>query len=298
VHSSANGPTVATLAIDVVAPTTLYAGTLYTIDNQIGVYRSSDGGARWQPATHGLPTTTDGTGVAGLVIDPQHPATLYAFGHFDGLWRSDDYGAHWQLTGLKTGYVNALVLDPRTPPTLYVLTGDGVQRSTDDGTNWQHIGADLPEGTSVAFVALRIDPQQPDTLYLGASFGGVFHSDDAGEHWSAMNSGLPDQPVLDGLFLDPQSHSLYVDVTGAGLYRSMDGGGHWSQASDQEYLAITPATGGILYAIMHSSLARSTDSGASWQPVDAVRCGVQALAPMPSGGIAAGCLDGRIYVLQ
>ena len=296
---SANGPTIATLAINPSAPTTRYAGTLYTANNHIGVYRSGDAGATWQPAGQGLPITTDGTGVEGLTIDPQHPATLYASGHFDGIWRSDDRGESWHATGPKGGSVGALALDPRASGTLYALTGDGPQRSTDGGTTWRLSGAGLPDRTSVAFVALLIDPQQPDTLYIGASFGGVFRSADAGEHWSAVNTGLPDQPVIEGMALDPQhSGTLYVSITGAGLYRSTDGGAHWGQVSDQEYLSVTPAADNTLYAMLDGALARSTDQGETWHTVADVACGVQSLVAPPSGGVMVGCLDGRMYALQ
>ena len=295
---SAAGLTIAALALDPTTPATLYVGTLYTADNRTGVYRSGDGGATWQPAGQSLPTSSDGTGVEQLTIDPQHPATIYATGHFAGVWRSDDQGGSWRATGLKDGSVGALALDPRAPATLYALTGDGLQRSPDGGASWQLIGAGLPGPTDVAFRFLRIDPQQPDTLYLGTNFGGVFRSADAGQHWSAANTDLPDQPVLDGLALDPQHPgTLYVSITGAGLYRSTDGGQHWHQASDQGYLAVTPAAGDALYALLNGALVRSSDRGATWQTVAGVTCGVQALAPAPSGGVLAGCLDGGVYML-
>ena len=128
------------------------------------------------------------------------------------------------------------------------------------GAGWRQLGQLVPSSANGPTVAtLAIDVVTPTTLYAG---------------------------------------TLYTIDNQIGLYRSADRGGHWSQASDQEYLAITPGSGGDLYAIAHSSLTRSGDSGASWRPVAAVRCGVQTLAPMPSGGIVVGCLYGRIYALE
>lgn len=296
---STNGPSIATLAVDPITPTTLYAGTLLTATNQTSVYRSDDAGASWQPASEGLPSSSDGTGVEQLAIDPQHSSTLYAIGHFAGLWRSDDRGASWQAAGLKHTRVTALALAPGAPDTLYALTADGLQQSTDAGAHWRSLGAGLPDATTVGFRFLVVDPQQSNVLYLGADFGGVFRSGDGGEHWSAQNIGLPDQPVVEGLALDPQSPAtLYVSIIATGLYRSADSGAHWIRASKPEYLALAPAADGALYAILDSTLARSTDRGDTWRTVDEVRCGVQALARTSTGNLLVGCLDGQVYRLQ
>src|SRR5262249_26697935 len=60
---------VASLAIDPLKPTTLYAG-LYSGD----VLKSANGGASWGPLDPGL----EGLFVRKLTIDPVHPANVYA----------------------------------------------------------------------------------------------------------------------------------------------------------------------------------------------------------------------------
>src|SRR5258706_2394303 len=58
-----------------------------------GLFKSTDGGANWQPLTRGLPT--DGLGRIGVAVAPASPARVYAIvdAKEGGLLRSDDSGA-------------------------------------------------------------------------------------------------------------------------------------------------------------------------------------------------------------
>ena len=173
------------LAIDPAAPRTLYAGT------GGGVFKSTDGGARW--STTGLPYYAPGeAGTAywlfdALAIDPHTPSTLYvgtsgggSYGPPPGAksaYKSTDSGASWSVvdTGLTDPSGNALIvaalaIDPHTPSTLYAATSGGVFQSTDSGASWSSVNAGLIN-TNVN--ALAIDPTTPSTLYAGTG-GGVF----------------------------------------------------------------------------------------------------------------------------
>jgi len=70
------------LAIDPQTPTTLYL-------DMGGVYKSTDGGGSWSPASTGL----GGGTIHSLAIDPQTPTTLYA-GTW-GIFKSTDGGGTW-----------------------------------------------------------------------------------------------------------------------------------------------------------------------------------------------------------
>lgn len=83
--------------------------------------------------------------------------------------------------------IKALVIDPKTPTTLYARTSDGVFKSTSSGATWEAINAGL-SGTSVSNLAL--DPQTPTTLYVWTRGGGVFKSIDGGTTWRTANEGL------------------------------------------------------------------------------------------------------------
>src|SRR4029077_2609098 len=60
------------LAIDPLAPSTLYAGT-----GSGGIFKSTDAGATWRGANAGLTSSSGSYGsVAALAIDPSTPRTL------------------------------------------------------------------------------------------------------------------------------------------------------------------------------------------------------------------------------
>jgi photosystem II stability/assembly factor-like uncharacterized protein len=164
---------VGALAIDPIAPSTLYAGT-GSCDVDMGcighgVFQSTDGGATWS-----------GTGLTDIVtellaIDPTTPGTLYAGTH-SGVLKSTDGGGTWNAanTGLPATpefdpSVTALAVDPSTAGTLYAGTYSGVFKSTDGGGTWAAFNAGLPAGAVVFGFAL--DPTPPARVYAGTSAG-------------------------------------------------------------------------------------------------------------------------------
>ena len=66
-----------------------------------GVFKSTDGGAKWTKLTKGLPTVEMGR--VGLGINPKNPNTIYALVTAQksegGFFRSDDAGASWTRIG-------------------------------------------------------------------------------------------------------------------------------------------------------------------------------------------------------
>jgi photosystem II stability/assembly factor-like uncharacterized protein len=196
------GGHVLALAIDPIAPRTLYAGTHATYPGHFagGVYKSTDAGATWSGA--GLTLSL----VYALAIDPNTPTTLYTATGY--LYKSTDAGATWSDTGLTTS-VSTLAIDPCTPTTLYA-GGDGVFKSTDAGTTWNDTGLTTRVST------LAIDPRTPTTLYAGGD--GVFKSTDGGSTWNALNTGLT-HTLVSALAIDPmEPRWVYAATEGAGVF--------------------------------------------------------------------------------
>lgn len=105
------------LAIDPVAPTTLYAG-----GGEKQVFKSTDGGTSWNPTGNGLPPFAP---VYALAIDPVTPTILYAGTSGYGVFKSMDGGASWSEMNksLSNGSVFALAVNPLAPTTIYAGTG-------------------------------------------------------------------------------------------------------------------------------------------------------------------------------
>src|SRR5207245_9005632 len=95
--------------------------------------------------------------------------------------------------GLTNTFVETLVVDPRTPNTLYAWTRIGwtaglLFKTTDGGKSWSPIGSGLPNTYPSRLVS---DPLSPTTLYAGTKRNGLFKSTNGGKSWSSINAGLP-----------------------------------------------------------------------------------------------------------
>jgi photosystem II stability/assembly factor-like uncharacterized protein len=121
--------------------------TVYALSRR-GVFRSVDRGATWQSlADRYAPLLKDLTvSFNALALSPrfgQDHALL--IGHSSGLWRSTDRGESW--TNIAGGpAASRLAYAPDSAPngvTVFAVTFDGVQRSTDGGLTWSDYSSGL-----------------------------------------------------------------------------------------------------------------------------------------------------------
>jgi len=205
-------------AIDLLTPTTLYAGSTTG-----GVFKSVNGGGNWSSANSGL-TASD---VRALAVDPLTPATVYAGTATGGIFKSVNGGGSWSAvnSGLTASDIRALAVDAVTPTTVYAGTATGgVFRSIDGGTSWSAANSGLTAGD---MRSLAVDPLTPATIYAGTASGGVFKSVNSGVSWSAVNTGLTDM-VVQTLVIDPLAPAtVYAGTTTGGVFMSSDGGDNW-----------------------------------------------------------------------
>jgi photosystem II stability/assembly factor-like uncharacterized protein len=267
------------LAIDPLTPTTIYASSFNTI------FKSTDGGRSWTALT-----PFQG-GITVMAIDPQTPTTLYAgwVQGFSGfVSRSTDGGASWSSTGGAwggIGNVNALVINPRNPATVYMGQGadpqslGGVYKSTNSGLTWTAAKDGLPDSSwsPPAFPgvnSMAIDPQAPDTLYAGGGGHGIYKTIDGGASWfvTGLTSGSGPWIVVDPGTPTTLYASVPTFVGGSSsliLYRSIDGGIAWTPfqnglPSPVTAFAVDPHDSTALYAATGSGVFRSGDAGTSW----------------------------------
>jgi photosystem II stability/assembly factor-like uncharacterized protein len=135
---------------------------------------------------------------AGLVAaDPSNPYVVYA-AFQSVLYRSGDGGRTWLR--LKGGFnaIDALLVHPAEPTTIYISTEEGnaiaaVYRSTDSGASWTRLAL------SDVIQVLAGDPSDASTIYAGGLTGRVWKSSDKGANWTSSQniSGLISQLVVD-----------------------------------------------------------------------------------------------------
>ena len=181
-----------------------------------------------------------------------------------GVWKTTDYGRVWKpiFDDQPTGSIGFLAVAPSRPETIYVGTGEGLQRpdlstgdgmfkSTDGGKTWRHIG--LSDAQQIP--SIIVDPKNPDRVFvaaLGHPYGpneerGIFRTLDGGKTWKKVlykdaNTGGA------ALAFDPQNPQIvWADLwegrqapwengefsgPGSGLYKSTDGGETWTQKTN------------------------------------------------------------------
>ena len=110
-----------------------------------------------------------------------------------------------------------------------LLAGSAVLADAPD-EGWYPIG---PPGGEVTYI--QADYQNPGTLYAVNPIAGVFKSTDAGDHWFVTNAGLPvSSDYVGPLVIDPfVPQTLYIGTQdtsttgGRGVYRTTDAGATW-----------------------------------------------------------------------
>jgi photosystem II stability/assembly factor-like uncharacterized protein len=228
-------------------------------------------------------TTTD---IAVLAINPQNTSTLYAGTNGGGVFKSSNGGGSW--TAVNNGlwgwmYVDALVIDPQNPGTLYVAEGGDVYKTINGGQNWVDLNLNDYNSPCIRYTSdsvLAVDPQNPDTVYLGRG-GELLKTTNGGENWNALRL----RNTLVNVLLDAPNPDTLFAGTFNGVFKSVDGGVHWFSLTEVitnvTALAMDPLNPNILYAgtqgyfsydyggyISGSGILKSTDGGVTWVAVN------------------------------
>ena len=196
-------------------------------------------------------------------------------------------------TGLSDLHAGSLVISSVAPATLTVATDSGIFRLVRGGATWTMANVGITNHT----LALAVDPQTPGVVYAGTDGAGVFRSADAGDHWTAVNTGLPYVHVT-SLAVDPASKGTIYAGTDSGVFRSRDSGATWTAANagitewGVNCLVIDPHTPATLYVGTHNGVYRSDDAGDHWAAANTgitkTRIAVLAIDPHTSTTLYAG----------
>ncbi len=272
-----NGSAAVLLAIDSQHPAIVYATT------GLGLYRTRNGGARWQiigplPFRKAIgkgPVRGSGYDMA-FAIAPNHAQTIYASwtGGSNGVpapsnfYKSSDGGDTWQRITMSIPLsISSLALTSSGALLATDLSRPGVFRSTDGGTTWSPAGLAIAGET---IEALTVDPGSSAiyaTTYDATTRGqAVFETTDGGETWQPAAANLK----WFGTVTDPNDPATVYATTNDGVVKSVDHGTTWA-ATDKGLvsmlmgpLALAAGNPATLYAVNGDTIFTSTDRGRTW----------------------------------
>ncbi len=238
-------------------PAVVYAGT-----EPSALFRSTDGGSTYE-LVRGLwdhPHRTEwGAGFGGQAIHTVLPGadgrSMLVAMSTGGVYRTFDGGESWapSNTGIQAYFlpdqwpefgqcVHKVARHPDRPGQYFAQNHHGVYRSDDGGATWQSIADGLPSDFGFAMVA---HPHRPGVIYnFPVEADGrrwppehrcrVYRSEDAGETWTALDTGLPTEPyygivLRDAMCTDSaEPAGIYFGTRTGDVYASADEGDSWS----------------------------------------------------------------------
>jgi len=291
------------------AQSNLYAGVAGYVGRAgqvglVGVFSRQAGSDEWQHPVTAHETYT-------VNVHPTNPAVVFA-GTSDGVYRSTDRGKTFQRTNFpdKTQIWSFLV-DAGNPKLVYAGASPiAMYRSEDTGETWRKLPDPAMPDRAVMPFACRVmrlaqHPTKPDTIYAALEVNGVMRTDNGGESWTDVSTGLLElakQPhlkskivsntynegMLDGhaIAISPADPDGVIVAVRMGLFHTADRGETWEDMevgrfSPSTYgrdIKVSPQDGNTLYSALSVAAAskdggvyRSQDAGKTWKRFDRVQ---------------------------
>ncbi len=234
--------------------------------------------------------TVQGGRVVDIAVTSNNINTYYVAFASGGLFKTNNNGITFEsvFDGYGALGIGDIALAPSDNRIIYVGTGEknssrssyagtGIYRSSDEGSNWQHIGLDDSQHIS----RVLVHPEDPNVVWvaaLGALYSknetrGVFKSVNGGKSWT-KTLFINDSTGIVDLIINPKnpkqlwaaawersraSSNFKGNGPGSGIYRSDDVGETWYRTMDgfpdgpqlgRIGLAVSPTTPSVVYAFL------------------------------------------------
>ena len=256
-----------------------------------GIWATDDHGATWQPIFEHHASTS----IGDLAVAPSNQDVLWVgTGEANifrasmpgvGVYKSADAGRTFTHMGLAdTQTIARILVHPANPEMVYVAASGhewtdnenrGVFKTVDGGRTWRKV---LYRSTRTGAIDLAMDPTNPNTLYAamwqrirrkwsdprvepGYGEGGIWKTNDGGQSWTEIDTGLPPAQYRGRIGLDisrsnPNVLYAFIDsyepgsppregerdayerpvlearIRGAEIYRTEDRGATWRKVSE------------------------------------------------------------------
>lgn len=261
------------------------------------VLKSTDGGQTWNPASTGLPVSTESQMVnrMAIAISPSSPQTLYvattvydetAGTEIGRIYRTINGGGSWTETALSSSsvngylggqswYDNTIVVSPANPDVVFA-GGVTYVRTTNPASSW------VSAANTVHVDAHDLRYDAGGTLFI-ANDGGIWTSTDHGVTTTARNTGLVTRQFY-ALANDPANRSrVFGGQQDNGTIRRSDAGGTtwdvFGHSDGFQCAVVATAPSIALATTQNGNVLRSANAGAAFPTTSAVPPVYGELAP-------------------
>jgi photosystem II stability/assembly factor-like uncharacterized protein len=175
------------IEIDPSHPNIMYAtgwGTALAPVVDGGIYKSTDEGKTWEHISTLSPWIPD------VAVHPTSSNILFAVSDWGGVYRSNDAGVTWQqISDIQA--CRRILINQNNPNQMFLSCDDGVWRTDDGGQSWTDTTSDLPSVLGYTMIqTAELDPNDPNTIWVGLKYDGMYVSHDSGDHWEHVSYGI------------------------------------------------------------------------------------------------------------
>ena len=231
-----------------------YPENVYSI-GRTGPFKSTNGGNDWDGLSYG--PATGPMDWFRLIKIPTSSSTLLLSDESQGrILKTTNDGNRWQVVythpgGLGSNPDNrhgfkALVYAPSNPDIIYggmrkTVSGGhlepfygasfGIYKSTDCGETWSEKNSGL-ENSNKAINVIVVHPKDPNIVYAGTLFDGIYKTTNGGDNWFRISDGLGFTDVR-SMAIDPEDPEIIYAGSGdgKGIAKSTNGGLNWLETN-------------------------------------------------------------------
>ncbi|MFC1941405.1 WD40/YVTN/BNR-like repeat-containing protein [Chloroflexota bacterium] len=264
---------------------------IFVGSNPGGLYRSDNGGVTFYDKNFLTPTVVVDDpyrqGYYTLALNPSDTSEVWLGTWGKGVFKSYDsmdfdIFAHGDSREMLGKHIYQVVIEPKSPETIYAATEEGIYRTINGGTTWSDFSTGL-HTSQIRSLTISRD----GVLYAGSMGYGLYRCDPASDSvWQQLpalaNFGTfwpiwDDRPLYQytSLLIHPTDNQImYLGTFPAGIYKSTDGGTSWRESNvgwtnDGVFcLVFHPDNTDIIYAGTYNGLNRSLDGGEHWETWD------------------------------
>jgi len=222
-----------------------------------GPFKSTDDGESWFSIMNGL-TPGDNGGFHPLNINFSGDLFIGGAHNAGNLCRSTDGGSSWELLNNLNPGSSIICISFDNYENVYVGTGTGIYKSTDNGDNWTQYGMSGSQVEAVTF-------NDSGHVFAGTSYA-VYRSKDDGANWTQLPTGGGARTVA----IADNGYIFTGKLEGGGIARSTDNGDTWTYVYPQNLSVNFASTvlfdvnGDIYFPTWGGGVLKSTDNGDSW----------------------------------